>query len=201
MRRLQPARGHEGSRGAARLRVPLARRGRAGGDQKEQAPGCGQLRHDLRRRGDRPCRPVPHERGSAYPRPQRLRRARRHTAGRRAGSERHHPGDRQQVHDQPPRPVGSLRHRPRDRGAVRPAHEGVPPLRPERGEHLRVPRHRGGRRALPAHDRHADRKRLRQARSLLDAGADLENRHAPHQRAGGYHQLCDAGHRSALPRL
>ena len=51
---------------------------------------------------------------------------RRHPFGRRSGPERYHSGDRQQVHDQPPRSVGPLRYRPGDRGAVRPAHDAVP---------------------------------------------------------------------------
>ena len=38
--------------------------------------------------------------------------ARRHAYCRGAGVERHHSGDRQQVHDQPARPVGTLRHCP-----------------------------------------------------------------------------------------
>ena len=52
--------------------VPLARRGRAGGDQGGQAPGRQELRHDLRRGGDRPGGSVPHHRGGPHPGPERL---------------------------------------------------------------------------------------------------------------------------------
>ena len=53
--------------------------------------------------------------------------------------------------------------------------------------------------AAPADLHCPDRGSERQARSLLDADPDLEGRHAPHQRAGRYHQLRYAGHRSAPP--
>ena len=95
LRRHQPPRRHEGGRGAARLRLPLARRGRARGDPREQAPRCGELRHDLRRGRDRPGRPVPRGGRGRHSRSQRLRRPRRYAAGGRAGSQRHHSGDRQ----------------------------------------------------------------------------------------------------------
>lgn len=37
--------------------------------------------------------------------------------------------------------------------------------------------------------------------ALQDAEPDLEGRHAPHQRAGGYHELCDAGYGKSHPRF
>ena len=42
---------------------------------------------------------------------------------------------------------------------------------------------------------------VREARPLPDAEPHLAGGYAAHQRPGGYHQLCDAGHRPAHPRL
>ena len=66
--RHQPAGGHARGRGLPGRHCALARRGRAGGDQKLEAARCRLLRHDLRFRRDRPGRPLPRRAGGGDPR-------------------------------------------------------------------------------------------------------------------------------------
>ena len=78
-----------------------------------QAAGRQELRHDLRRRRKSVwgiCSPPTRRPTFWISAPLTYPPARSHC--RRAGSPRHHSGDRQQVHDQPPRPVGPLRSGP-----------------------------------------------------------------------------------------
>ena len=115
-----------------------------------------------------------------------------------SGLGRRSPGDRQQVHDQPPGSLGPLRHRQGDCRPLRPAPDGDRTL--SGGDGSRISRWR-----FESPDRCARYIGVEMSGVAVkpspyqDAEPDLEGGHAPHQRPGGYHQLRDAGHRQSRP--